>query len=454
MDSPLALSIIGLAVILGTVGLLLSNRAHPVVAMTLVPVAGALIAGFGPSAIGEFFGSGLESVMNVVVMFVFAIVFFGMLSDAGFFLPVVGSLIRATKGRVLAAALGTAAIGIVAHLDGAGATTFLIAIPTLLPLYKALHMSRYVLLAILALSAGVMNMMPWAGPLGRAASVVDEDPVQLWHHLVPIQLSSIVVVFLIAALLGVLESRRIARLRRSPEFIAAGPVDTDRLAAELVERWEHDNARNKVTLRRGRAVTIANVALVVALLAVLLGGVVPPAPAFLVATAIALPLNFPAAKDQTAAIRRHAPAALAMAGVILAAAMFLGVLEETGMLEHIALGLLAVLPEAWGPGLHVIVGVLGVPLDLLTSTDAYYFSILPIVQETVAEFGVSGTGAAAVLIIGNIVGTFVSPFSPALWLAIGLAGANMGKHIKVTFPLAWAFGVIMVLAAEAFGLTA
>ena len=102
MDSPLALSIIGLAVILGTVGLLLSNRAHPVVAMTLVPVAGALIAGFGPSAIGEFFGSGLESVMNVVVMFVFAIVFFGMLSDAGFFLPVVGSLIRATKGRVLA----------------------------------------------------------------------------------------------------------------------------------------------------------------------------------------------------------------------------------------------------------------------------------------------------------------------------------------------------------------
>ena len=192
--------------------------------------------------------------------------------------------------------------------------------------------------------------------------------------------------------------------------------------------------------------TIANVALVVALLAVLLGGVVPPAPAFLVATAIALPLNFPAAKDQTAAIRRHAPAALAMAGVILAAAMFLGVLEETGMLEHIALGLLAVLPEAWGPGLHVIVGVLGVPLDLLTSTDAYYFSILPIVQETVAEFGVSGTGAAAVLIIGNIVGTFVSPFSPALWLAIGLAGANMGKHIKVTFPLAWAFGVIMVLS--------
>ena len=67
----------------------------------------------------------------------------------------------------MAVTLGTAAIGVVAHLDGSGSTTFLITIPALLPLYRALNMSRYVLITIVAMAASVMNMVPWGGPLGR-----------------------------------------------------------------------------------------------------------------------------------------------------------------------------------------------------------------------------------------------------------------------------------------------
>lgn len=110
------------------------------------------------------------------------------------------------------------------------------------------------------------------------------------------------------------------------------------------------------------------------------------------------------------------------------------------MLEAIALQLVEILPATLGPYLHIIIGLFGVPLDLLTFTDAYYFSILPIFQETVGVFGVSGMGAATALIVGNVVGTFVAPFSLALWLALGLAeGANMGTYLKKTFPLVWVF---------------
>src|SRR5690625_7286715 len=98
------------------------------------------------------------------------------------------------------------------------------------------------------------------------------------------------------------------------------------------------------------------------------------------------------------------------------------------MLEGIALRLVSILPACVGPFLHVIVGLLGVPLDLLTSTDAYYFSVLPIVQETVAAYDVTGLGAAAALIIGNVIGTFVSPFSPALWLALRSDERRVGKE--------------------------
>ena len=72
--------------------------------------------------------------------------------------------------------------------------------------------------------------------------------------------------------------------------------------------------------------------------------------------------------------------------------------------------------------------MLGVPFDLLLSTDAYYFALLPIVDQVRLAFGVPSLSTAYAMIIGNIIGTFVSPLSPALWLALGFAGLEMGTH--------------------------
>lgn len=454
MQTSLGLTLMGLAIIFVTVGILIRGRVNPIIPMTLVPVIGAVIAGFGIEDIADFFGEGLSSVINVVVMFIFAIIFFGILQDVGLFTPVIRSLIKATRGNVMAVTIGTAAIGIVAHLDGSGSTTFLITIPALLPLYRALHMSRYVLIAIVALAASVMNMVPWGGPLGRAGAVVEQDPNDIWLHLLPIQGVAVVLIFAIAALLGWREKRRLAKLQESGEIKGAISVDVNSLADDFSAKQAEEQQKLGFRYRKARWVTIANIVVALAVLAALLSGLLPPAPAFLIATTIALVVNFDGAMEQGDALRRHAPNALSMAGVIIAAAMFLGVLNETKMLEEIALSLVNILPESVAPYLHVIVGFFGVPLDLLTSTDAYYFSVLPIVQGTVESFGVSGMGAASALIIGNVVGTFVSPFSPALWLALGLADGQMGKYLKIAFPIAWVFSIFLVAIAFLTGMLA
>ena len=57
------------------------------------------------------------------------------------------------------------------------------------------------------------------------------------------------------------------------------------------------------------------------------------------------------------------------------------------MLKSIALNFIKIIPDAVGPYLHIIVGFFGVPLDLLTSTDAYYFALLPI-EQTASQFEV------------------------------------------------------------------
>nr|WP_108260391.1 SLC13 family permease [Mangrovicoccus ximenensis] len=203
------LALSGLIIVIAVVALLLSGRASPIVALTLVPLVGALLTGYGPDELTEFFSAGLGRVMQVATMFVFAIVFFGVMQDTGLFRPVIDGLIRLTRGNVVFVAMGTAAIGIAAHLDGAGATTFLLTIPALLPLYTRLGMSRYLMLMLLATGAGVTNMLPWAGPLGRAAAVTGIEVTELWRPLIPVQVSGVVLLLALAAWLGLRERRRI-----------------------------------------------------------------------------------------------------------------------------------------------------------------------------------------------------------------------------------------------------
>ncbi|MGV0346480.1 CitMHS family transporter [Corynebacterium coyleae] len=449
MTSPLALTVLGLAIIVVTVGLLLKGKTHPIVAMTLIPIVGAVLTGAGVAEISDFYLDGLDRVMKVVVMFIFAIIYFGILSDVGLFEPVIKALIRATRGKPILVTIGTAAIAIVAHLDGSGSTTFLLTIPALLPLYEAMRMSRYVLLTLVALSASVMNMLPWGGPVGRASSVIGPSPNEIWAHLLPVQGVAIVLVFVVAAIFGIIEQRRTAKQDGDHQL-----VDVHAVAEDFSRRQAEERSKLEFTQRGGTWVTWANTLITLALIGVLVAGLASPASAFLVGTALLMALNFPSLEDQSDALRRHAPTALSMAGVILAAAMFLGILDGTGMLEQIALSLIAILPASVGPYIHVIIGLLGVPLDLATSTDAYYFSVLPIVQQTAEAFGVSGMGAASAMIVGNVIGTFVSPFSPALWLALGLARAEMGKYLRIAFPICWVFSVILVLGSWAVGVFA
>ncbi|WP_460681692.1 CitMHS family transporter [Nesterenkonia populi] len=451
-EPSLVLTLGGLGIVAVTVGLLMWNKVSPVVAMVATPLVGALLAGFAISDLVDFVDSGVAQVMNVAVMFIFAILFFGMLFDAGLFDPVVRGLILATRGKVVLVAVGTAAIGVVAHIDGAGATTFLLTIPALIPLYQALHMSKYLLLCLLAIGASIVNMIPWGGPLGRAAAVTDIDPAELYRPLIPVQIIAVVLVLALAALLGLREKRRIERRVAAGDIELPENLDVRGIADDFTTRQKDERKDIVAKMRQGRWVYWANVVLALAVVGSMLADILPPHIAFMLGVAIALPLNFQGSDLQMGRIRAHAPNALMMGAVILAASVFLGVLNESQMLESVALSTLAVLPEGLGPNMHLAMGVLGVPMDLLTSTDAYYFSVLPLVDQTVGQFGVGSMEVAHAMLVGNVIGTFVSPFSPALWLALGLAGANLGQHLKYSFFIVWGFSLVIMAVAFAFGL--
>ncbi|MBC7278615.1 citrate:proton symporter, partial [Nocardioides sp.] len=319
------LSLMGFVTVAVILALLLTNRVAAVVALAGVPVLTALVAGFSPTEIGEFVAGGLGGVVGVVAMFVFAIVYFGLMRDAGMFDPIIRRIVAFAGNAPVTVCLATTTLAMAAHLDGAGATTFLITIPAMLPLFDRLGMSRLVLATCVGLGAGVMNLVPWAGPTARAAATSDVPANELWVPLIPAQLAGIVAVLAIAWFLGRRETRR----------LAAAPADA---SADAEERPTPDAPLGGVgtlspeeqQLRRPRLFWV-NVALTVAVVAALVSAVATPELVFLIAVVVALLLNYPGLKGQTDRIEAHAKGAMLMATTLIAAGVFLGILEGSGM---------------------------------------------------------------------------------------------------------------------------
>lgn len=431
------LSIIGLITTAIVVILLMGKRFSPIIALTIIPFLAAIVAGFEMSEIANFYESGITKVMGVAVMFIFAILYFGIMQDVRLFTPLIRKMLQITGSNPVAITCGTVIIAAIAHVDGSGASTFLITIPALLPLYKKMKMNPYLLLLLVGTSASIVNMIPWGGPMGRSAIILEVDPTDLWRPLIPLQFVALLLLLALAFFLGLKEKKRINNLEEN--------IDTEH------DDFKQDQLEEKENHPTAKPIWV-NLLLTLAVIAMLFWGIIPAGFTFMIGVGLALVLNFPQKKLQMNRLKHHAPNALVMATIILAAGSFLGILNGSGMLDSIATDMVNVLPEAIIPELHLIVGALGVPLELVLSTDATYFALYPIIEQIVTGYGVDATVAIYVMMIGNIIGTFISPFSPALWLALGLSGLEIGKHIRYSFLWIWGFSLALIAAAFLIGI--
>lgn len=461
------LTALGFATIAAILLLLITSRVAAIVALIGVPVASALLAGHGPAEIGTMISAGIGDIVSVVAMFVFAILFFGVLRDAGMFDPVVRRILRYAGSNPVTIAVGTAVLALVCHLDGAGATTFVITISALLPLYDAMGMSRLVLATVTGLAAGTMNMLPWAGPTARASSVVGVDANALWTPLLPAQLTAIAAVLGTAAWLGRREKLRLAtgaetglRLSRGDRLRAATvggttaeptarSADNDPAIVAVLEDPATTTVSSDAQLTRPRLFW-PNLALTAMTVGVLISGIAPPAAVFMVALTLALVLNYPGTRRQNARIDAHAQSAVLMATTLLAAGAFLGIMEETGMIRAMATTLASSVPTQLGPLLPLLVAVFAVPMSFLFGPDPYYFGVLPVLAGVGEQFGIAGADLARASILGEeTIGFPLTPMTGAFFLLVGLARVDIGRHIRHMLP--WAWGISLLALAVAVG---
>ena len=140
-----------------------------------------------------------------------------------------------------------------------------------------------------------------------------------------------------------------------------------------------------------------------------------------------------------------------MASTILAAGVFLGVLEESEIMVHMANVLASFIPASMGRFLPLIIGILSVPLTLLFCTDSYFFGLLPVLIGIGNEFGVNPAHIAIAMVVCRNCATFISPVVPATFLGTGLAGVEIKDHIKASFFWIWGVSLVCLIAGIVLG---
>ena len=426
------LGVVGFLMVVIIVAALIRGKSNPVPLFVMVPVIAALICGFTPVEIFGFVKAGVAKTWSTAVLFIFSIVYFSMMGDMGLFDPMVNWLVKKAGDNIVMVTVATACIAVISHLDGALASTLLITIPAMLPIYKKLHMRPVVLVCIIGAAMSIMNLLPWGGPVARTG-------------VVPLQGAGLVILLIFAAYMGMMEKRRGAGLNATGK------------AAELSEDEDEKSADDDLSaddaafMRRPKMIWFNGI-LTLFVIGLLCFTKIPLYGAFMFGLAVALIANFHTAKDQARAIKMHAATALTMPMILLASGVFLGVLSKTGMMKAMAQMLIAIVPAALGPHLQDVFGFFAVPIGMMLGTDSYFFGLLPLAIGVGQQFGVDPHNMAMAMLIGKNYGVLVTPHAATTFLACGLAGIEIKELLKFCAPRLWVLSWVSLLCGAILGL--
>ncbi|MFE7334816.1 CitMHS family transporter [Streptomyces griseus] len=492
------LTILGFAMIATFLVLIMTKKMSPIAALVLIPALFCVAVGQG-AQLGDYVIEGVGNLAPTAAMLMFAIVYFGVMIDVGLFDPIVRGILRFCKADPMRIVVGTAVLAAIVSLDGDGSTTFMITVSAMYPLYKRLKMSLVVMTGVAATANGVMNTLPWGGPTARAATALKLDASEIFVPMIPALAMGLLAVFVLAYVLGRRERKRLGMLTldealaREPETVTVGVgvgvgggagatggedrlrkgaaasaggtgtgtgtgTDTGTGAGADAADGDGDGDDdeefqgldpNRSTLRP--KLYWFNAGLTAALLTAMIMELMPIPVLFLLGAALALTVNFPHMPDQRARIAAHADNVLNVSGMVFAAAVFTGVLTGTGMVEHMADWVVGAVPEAMGPHMAIVTGVLSLPLTYFMSNDGFYFGVLPVLAEAGAAHGVSPLEIARASLAGQAL-HMSSPLVPAVYVLVGMAKVEFGDHTRFTVKWAVLTSLVVLAAGILFGI--
>ncbi|PNZ05061.1 CitMHS family transporter, partial [Staphylococcus kloosii] len=383
--------------------------------------------------IGKFMLDGIGTVAPTGIMLTFAILYFGVMIDAGLFEPVIKLIIKVVKGDPVKIAIGTVLLASMVALDGDGTTTFIITVTAMMPLYKKIGMSYYILSTLALLSIGVMNMLPWGGPTARAISSLHLQTEDVFIPIIPAMIAGIIFALAVAVILG----------NRSKKYInSATDIDTDDI--QMVDSKEDS------LLKRPKMI-IPNAILTISLIVCLLIELLPIPVLFMVWFGVALLINYPNLSIQNSVVKKHAGDVLAVISLVFASGIFTGIMDGTKMVDEMAHTLVQIIPEALGSHFALITAILSGPFTYFMANDPFYYGVLPILAESAHQFGISKVAMARASVLGQPLHV-LSPLYAAGYLLVGMLDIEYGRNQRIVIKWAIGSSLFMIFVALILGI--
>lgn len=432
------IALIGLIMFAVSSYLALSKKMHLMVPFIVVPVVAGLCCGFSLTEVLGFATTGVTGVFNSVMLCIFAILYFSVLSETGMFDIIVSRLVSLTKGNIYIVMIVTIVVAFIGHLDGAFNTTYLIAIPALAPLYKRLNIDRRCLVLLVSLAATPMTAMAWANPAKMMVYDTTIDPVLMANSLFPV-----VGIMLAAALVLALGFGRHYSVQNASElkllrdsFNGSGSSDS-----------KVDLSGNP--LARPKLFWVNFILFLVSLLCFIFLTSVKTYVLFMLFSAAALLINYHSQKEQNQIIRKHSATMLAPAILFMGIGIMVGILNGTGMVTAMVDAVLSVVPASMARYTHILYQIIVLPLEIFIPYQAFQ-SMNPLLLGIGAGCGLTAYQILTVQCIA-----YLNPCSPlvaATNMACELAEVDIIKQVKFSVIPCIVFNTLAVLLCVLFGL--
>lgn len=424
------LALTGVTLMFTIMYLLIKEKVAPPIAFIVLPIVAAFAAGFDVQAISSFGAKGISAVTNNTVLLLFSIAYFSMMSDIGLFDPIVKLAMKKTGKSVGAVLSAIGLTTLVATLDGAGATTYLVVIPPFLPIIKKLNIRNEAILGVMA-SVTFMNLTPWGGPSLLAATALNVELTDLYSQ-------AIKGIIVLAALAPII----IYAIYRYEVSNGAQASSEETVAITVATEETPKISKNKY---------ICNVILTVLLVTALFLKIKPPFIFFMIALAVGLMINYPDAKTQRAKIKELGSEAVGMTITLFSVGIFIGIINNSGMVNAMAKSIISLLPEILAPHIHWIIAFFGVPLLMLLGSESFYLGLMPIVVGMAAQFGVPAVEVGSAFLVAASYGPVISPCIAATYVGVGVAESSIGANIRYNLKFLWGASVIALVISTLLG---
>lgn len=421
------IAVLGFATIIIFLYVTMTKKLSIQSALICIPVIAAIIGGFGFD-IGKMMIAGVIKVTPSAMIPIFAVIYFGIMIDAGLFNPMVNRILKLVKGDPVKITIGAAVLAMLVSLDGDGTTTFIISVSAMLPITTKLKMNPLILPFAVGMAAGVMNPLPWSGPTTRVMAVLHADSSAIFTPIVPAMAVGIAWVLFACYYVGKKERKRLGVMH--------------------IDEHTFDGLGEDQSAKRPQLFWF-NCILTVLMIVVLLMDIMPMATIFMIGFALAITVNYPNLEEQTKRLKAYAAEVLMIVTLIFSAGCFTGILSETKMITEMAKTLVSLIPEHMGSLLPLSVAVTSMPLSLVFPTDAYYFGVLPVIYEMAASLGIDPVQIGRAAVLGQMtVGFPVSPLAAATLVLISVSRVNLIDHQK--FMFFWAFGTTLIMTVVCY----